>query len=309
MRILIAEDDRASARILESRLERWGYEPVIARDGTQALYILQQDNCPRVALLDWMMPGIDGPEVCRRVRKLVPEPYRYIIMLTVKDLKDDLIQGLEAGADDYLSKPVDFQELQVRLRTGVRIVELQRQLTEVRDQLQHQAMHDSLTGIWNRNSVLDALDREISRASREKRPVAVAMLDLDFFKRVNDTHGHPAGDVVLKEMARRIRSSMRDYDSLGRYGGEEFMIVLPGCDEAGARSQAERIRRVVSAEPVQLSDKSITITASLGIALWLPGMQPLAEPIIQASDSALYAAKAAGRNRVETSALPHSSAA
>ena len=242
MKILIADDSIVSRHLLEVTLTRWGYEVVSASDGDQALEILQRDDPPTVAILDWMMPGMTGLDVCRSVRKRAREPYTYILLLTSKGLREDLIEGMESGADDYISKPFDQNELNVRLRAGTRLVELQGELVATREALREQATKDSLTCVWNRSSILDILDRELARSAREGGPVGVVLLDLDHFKSINDNHGHLAGDAVLQEAAWRMRDSIRPYDAIGRYGGEEFLILLPGCDEESTFGQAERLR-------------------------------------------------------------------
>lgn len=299
MKVLIAEDDRVTLRLLESRLRRWGYDVVTAVNGKEAWAILQEDDCPRLALVDWMMPEMDGLEVCRKVRKLVPEPYRYIIMLTAKGGQEDIVEGLEAGADDYLTKPVEMQELKVRLRAGERIVDLQTQLLQARDALKYQASHDMLTGLWNRTTILDAVDREFSRAIRERSPVAVIMADIDFFKKVNDTHGHPAGDSVLRAVAGRLKDGMRRYDSIGRYGGEEFLFILPGCDRENAANQTERLRRLVGDTPTLHEGLEIPVTLSMGAAIYDGTEEMDPDVFIKIADEALYRAKDNGRNRVE----------
>jgi diguanylate cyclase (GGDEF)-like protein len=196
-----------------------------------------------LAILDWMMPGLDGVEVCRKVRQAGGAPYVYLIMLTGRAERRDVVQGMGAGADDYLSKPFDEQELRVRLRAGRRIVDLQEALRTL-------ATRDALTGTWNRRAILEILRRELARGAREGTPVGVVLADLDHFKRVNDTLGHLTGDAVLSEAARRIGAALRPYDALGRYGGEEFLIVLPGCDPEGASQVAERVRGRVAEAPV-----------------------------------------------------------
>ena len=246
-----------------------------------------------------MMPEMDGVEVCRAVRSSAREPYLYIILLTAKGHQSEIIEGLEAGADDYITKPFDLQELKARLRSGKRILELQEQLVTAREQLRIQATHDSLTGLFNRMAILEALDREVTRSNREQKPVAVIMADLDHFKNINDTHGHQAGDAVLRETARRMLASLRAYDSVGRYGGEEFFVVVPGSDLDAAVELAERLRQDVSAEPVCVAGAMISTTLSLGLAVSTAGLDR-ADPLLHQADEALYAAKSAGRNRVET---------
>ena len=218
--------------------------------------------------------------------------------MTSKSLKEDLIEGMESGADDYLTKPFDQHELKVRLRAGTRITELQRELVTAREELREQATKDFLTLMWNRSSILDTLTRELARGSREQRPVGVVLADLDHFKSVNDTFGHFAGDAVLREFARRMQSSIRVYDAIGRYGGEEFLIILPGCDEACTMRQAGRLRAALDSEPMSINEESRTITCSFGATSWRPGTEQDAEGLIRVADTALYMAKHRGRNCV-----------
>src|ERR1017187_5119345 len=201
-------------------LEKLGHEVVLADDGSHALKILQEPDAPALAILDWTMPEIDGIQVCRAIREGRKEPYIYLIFLTAKALKKDIIQGLEAGADDYIIKPFDFAELQARLGSGVRILEKHAQLAAAREELRVQALHDSLTGALNHGAILDALGVELVRARRHKTEVSVIMADVDHFKKINDVHGHLVGDEVLRTVTQRIRASVRAYDSVGRYGGE-----------------------------------------------------------------------------------------
>ncbi len=300
MRILIADDSIVSRHLLDATLRKWGYEVVVACDGVEAWNVLQSENSPKLAILDWVMPGLTGPEVCRRVRENAKdkETYTYILLLTSKSLREDLIEGMEAGADDYVTKPFDQHELKVRLRAGTRIIDLERELVTAREELREQATKDFLTRIWNRSSILDTLQRELIRAGREQRSVGVVLADLDHFKSINDTYGHFAGDAVLREFTRRMQGSMRAYDAIGRYGGEEFLIVLPGCDESATSTQAERMRAALAAGPMDINDEHRLVTCSFGATTWRPGMENDSESLIRIADDALYAAKHQGRNRV-----------
>jgi diguanylate cyclase (GGDEF)-like protein len=299
MKILVAEDNPVFQAVLGNMLKKWGYDVQCAADGADAWAVLQSPTSPRLAILDWMMPGLDGPEICRRVRSAAAEPYIYILLLTARTQSEDLVQGMEAGADDYLTKPVNPHELRVRLRAGRRILELQEQLLLAREALREQATRDGLTSLWNRSTVLDLLDQQVARATREHTPVAVVMADLDHFKQVNDTYGHPSGDAVLKEAARRMRSVVRPYDAVGRYGGEEFVAVLSGCDARATMAYAERLRAAVAAERFPIPETSIPMTCSIGVA-WTDAPRPQCGPdLLRIADNALYAAKRSGRNRVE----------
>lgn len=299
MKILIADDSIVSRHLLEATLRKWGYEVTVACDGAEALQILEREDAPALIILDWMMPGMTGLEVCQRIRQRGSEPYIYILLLTSKSQKEDLIEGMDAGADDYITKPFDQNELQVRLRAGTRLVDLQAQLLSAREALREQATRDSLTHLWNRSSIIEALTRELARSERELSPVGVVIVDLDHFKHINDNHGHPAGDAVLREAARRMQSSVRQYDSIGRYGGEEFLILLPRCGEAESYSQAERLRKQLAQTEICFNDTSLRITASFGVTAAIPGQPWTAEGLIRKADEALYVAKNSGRNRVE----------
>ena len=300
MRILVAEDDPVSRRLVEAALRKSDHEVVIACDGVDAWQALSVEDPPRLVILDWMMPGLDGIEVCRRIRDEIAEPYVYVIMLTAKDQKEDIIAGMEAGADDYLVKPFHPHELQARLHAGERILNLQAELVAAREALRRQATHDSLTGLLNRSAIIDVLNREIDRARRHGSALAVVMADIDTFKRLNDTHGHLVGDTVLAETARLLSMSSRSYDGVGRYGGEEFLLVLPGCEVPQASSQAERVRERIDNHVFDIDGARIHVTVSFGIATVSHVSDVSAETLIAAADQALYAAKSAGRNCVKT---------
>jgi diguanylate cyclase (GGDEF)-like protein len=288
MRILIAEDEVNLGHLLKEQLSLWGYEAAVVHDGLAALEALRAVDAPRLALLDWLMPGLDGIEVCRRLRQ-DGYAYPYLILLTGQGGREQMIEGLAAGADEFLTKPVDAAELKARLGAGRRIVALQEQLRE-------QASRDALTGLYNRGAILAILDREVARGQREDRPVGVLLADLDHFKQVNDTLGHLAGDEVLRQTARRMGASLRPYDGLGRYGGEEFLAVLPGCGAEDATALAERLRACVAAEPIVVGNTELHVTMSVGVAAWNSQEEGDAMAVLQTADTALYMAKEAGRD-------------
>jgi diguanylate cyclase (GGDEF)-like protein len=298
-RILIAEDDPISRRMLQAFLGKWGYDVEVAADGNEALAALEQPSAPQLAVLDWMMPGLEGPQVCEKVRQLSDRPYTYILLLTARGQQDDLVRGLAAGADDYLTKPFDSQELRARLRVGERILELERNLIAAREELRFRATHDVLTGIPNRAAVLEATQRECSRQLREGGTLSVMILDLDHFKTINDTYGHLCGDQVLREAARRIAASVRSYDTVGRYGGEEFLVVAPATDATGALALAERIRQSMEQPPINSDAGAIKTTVSCGVASNNCTRRVSATTLLKLADDALYRAKALGRNRCE----------
>ena len=298
MRILIADDDPVSRRLLEATLVRLGHEVVAVPDGLEAIEAFRSKDSPRLAILDWNMPGADGLAVCRAVREQ-GGPYVYVILLTARDRHEDMLAALDAQCDDFLRKPFDSAELRARIRSGERVLDLQSKLLDAQEQLRHDATHDRLTGLWNRAMIVDELDRELARAKREKRTLTILIGDVDHFKSVNDTHGHGAGDEVLRQTAKRMASVRRHYDSIGRYGGEEFLLILPGCDLFQALPVAERVRCSVSAEPVSIGELNWPVTISLGVAAATPTTVDAAA-LIAVADEALYRAKAKGRNRVET---------
>jgi diguanylate cyclase (GGDEF)-like protein len=289
--ILVADDDYTSRRLLEIRLNKFGYEVISASDGKEAWEIIQRTDSPNMIILDWMMPGITGIDICKRIRSSgnYEERYKYIILLTARGAKEDIVLGLDSGADDYLTKPFDDTELLMRIRAGKRILDLQ-------NRLQYSATHDALTGIFNRGAILQDLDKQISRCSREMTPLSIGMLDIDYFKKVNDTYGHLAGDEVLKEVCRRIKSCLRNYDMVGRYGGEEILIITPGADQAQSVNIFERIRKTIGDTPINIEKSSLSVTVSIGIATMVKNMSTKA--FIQIADNELYRAKENGRNRV-----------
>lgn len=299
MRILLAEDDPSFRRLLEEKLAMWGYDVVVAENGDAALRILQSEDPPRLAMLDWIMPGVDGVEVCRKVREKMHESYTYVILLTSQQSDEDLVTGMQAGADDYITKPFKHNELRLRLRAGRRIIELQNALIAARDTLRTKASHDALTGLWNHEGILDILTKELSRAEREEKCVSVIMAGIDFFKEINDTYGHLACDAVLRSIAGKMHSMMRLYDFSGRYGGEEFLIILPKCSLEYAAAFAEKLRLRICSEDIDTSEGMIPVTVSLGVAASNHGSKRNADSLVKAADKALYLAREKGHNRVE----------
>ena len=300
--ILVADDSPVFRDMLQKMLLEWGYETIAVSDGRQAWDLLRQENGPRLALLDWMMPGMEGAEVCRQVRAGVRDRYVYMILLSVRAGLDDVVTGIESGADDYIVKPFEVDELHARVRAGRRVLALQEELVEAREALRDQATRDGLTGLWNRTAIFDILQNELARSGRSGEPLIVLMADLDGFKPVNDRFGHMAGDAVLRQVAARMRAAVRRYDAVGRYGGEEFLIVLPRCERVGGLALAERIRHAIGAECFRAGDVEIRLTCSLGAACARPPVVPLADDLVREADAALYRAQHQGRDRVEGAA-------
>lgn len=295
MKLLVADDSNLYRKMLKTLLEAWGYEVVLAADGLEAKSILSTNEAPSLAILDCIMPGLSGLELCEMIRSR-KQGYIYTILLSAQGEQADVIKGFELGADDYLRKPFEELELRARLKAGERIIRAQGELIAAREALQFEATHDSLLRMWNRRAILEALSREMSRAKRVGTALSIFLADLDFFKRINDSFGHLVGDDVLRAAAARMSASIREYDYVGRYGGEEFLVVLPDCNLEGAHQIAERVRQRISGEPILELPAEIEITASLGVAQSSPG-QSVTE-LLHKADVALYAAKNNGRNRV-----------
>jgi two-component system, cell cycle response regulator len=299
MKILIADDEAMSRRLLQKTLERAGYQVSTAENGREAADQLCGLGGPKLALLDWEMPELDGPGVCREVRKKKEHSYIYMVLLTSKEAKEDIVAGLESGADDYLVKPFDTAELKARLRTGLRILDLENRLVEAREEMRFKASHDALTTLWNRGVVMELMGQELSRSHRENGTTVIVLCDIDHFKSVNDSFGHLIGDEVLRETAKRLLASVRSYDFVGRYGGEEFLVVLNNCDPAFAMARAEEIRNTIAQHPVETSSGPVTVTMSLGLLLSHEWGSRSVEELLHEADKALYSAKAAGRNCVQ----------
>jgi two-component system cell cycle response regulator len=292
MKILLVEDSRLERHKISRYLTEWRLDFVAVESGTEALTILEGSEPPNMVLLDWMLPDLDGIDVCRRIRTYgASGPYIYIVMLTAKSLKQDLLIAMAAGADDYLAKPIDPSELRARIMAGKRLLELQQSL-------RFAATHDFLTNLLNRSEILAAIDKERSRGGREGKPTTIIMADIDHFKRINDSLGHAAGDEVLKEVGRRLKSDLRPYDVVGRYGGEEFLIILPGCDLTTGARRADELRNLVAKDPIFTPFGTTTATVSLGVTAAF-NRECSVPDLLREADMCMYAAKKKGRNRVE----------
>ncbi len=300
--ILIAEDNPVSRRLMEMTVKQAGYEVVSAANGREALNVFKERFFP-IVLTDWGMPEMNGLELCRAIRESPTEGYVFIFLITARDAKKDIIVGLEAGADDYLTKPFDRSELIARLKTALRVLELERSLKKAYEKIRVLSITDKLTGCYNRTYMDEYLAREFARSERYRHPVSLVMVDIDHFKGINDTFGHRAGDILLKNFVQAIEKGLRKgVDWIVRYGGEEFLIVLPETDFESAMTSAERLRKFVS-ESVTLHDgQAIRITASFGVTGFEPSEDRAGvsyESVIDQADKALYEAKKEGRNRVE----------
>jgi len=296
VKILIADDDITSQKILEKLLGKWGYEVVSYSNGYDAWEELRSKTSPRLAILDWMMPGMDGLEICRALREIkTSESYTYIIILTAKDKKEDIVSGMEAGADDFLSKPFDSQELKARIRSGRRILNLQTELVSEREAFKFQATHDTLTGLPNRILLSDRLTMEIAHANRSKELVGILYLDLDRFKVINDTLGHASGDILLEKVSRRLEEITRKCDTVARLGGDEFVVLLPQIKNAKHTiTVAKRIIETLK-YPFDIDDNELYISPSIGVVVY-PYSGQNVETLLKNADTAMYQAKEGGKN-------------
>ncbi|WP_372864062.1 diguanylate cyclase [Spongiibacter sp.] len=292
MDILIVDDDPITCLALCAAVEDWGFVPVVAQNGEQALDIINADKPPHLLIIDWAMPGISGPELCKTLRQREDGQFFYILMLTGKEGNDAIIEAMESGADDFLSKPFDHRVLKVRLAAGSRIVRLEQTLNQL-------ASRDSLTQCWNRRMIDELLNSAIAEARRTLNCLSLMVLDIDHFKQVNDNYGHAAGDIALKHMVNILNTNLREYDQVGRYGGEEFLVILPATDRDSAWGVAERIRSSLQYHPAQAgSDIHIPMTVSIGITQFDPQLDDSRRSLFDRADRALYTAKQSGRNRV-----------
>jgi two-component system cell cycle response regulator len=294
--VLVAEDDASSRFRLETALRAWGYQVTSVPDGRQAIAALAHADGPSLAVLDWSMPEADGLEVCRAIRHAPESRYVYAILLTSHDRDEDVIAGFDAGADDYVTKPFNTKELRARIRSGARIVQLQHQLVAAHEELRERAMHDPLTGLLTRGAFFEISDHEAARARRGRTPLSIVMADIDHFKSINDRFGHPGGDDVLREVAHRLLATFRKEDAVGRYGGEEFVALAVGCEEADAINLAERFRQAVEHHSFAIGAEWLDVTTSVGVVTGTAADGVM--ELVRTADEALYRAKSSGRNRV-----------
>jgi two-component system cell cycle response regulator len=301
VRALVADDDTASRLLLQKVLSKWGYEVVTASSGEEAWKILTSDDSPDIAVLDWMMPELDGVEVCRRMRALELSSPPYLLLLTSRGDKQDIATGLESGASDYVQKPFDHDELRARLLVGRRFAELNRKLLDTQAELRRQALTDPLTHIMNRRAIFGRLTEEMARAPRQGLPLSIGVLDIDHFKAINDKFGHGGGDIVLQAVVERGMNALRAYDAIGRIGGEEFLIVMPGVGPRDTEIVLERLRRTVAEKPITAQGQEVNVTVSIGGAVC---QGETMDELLSLADDALYKAKDQGRDRVVMSKRP-----
>ena len=302
MQILIAEDDLTSRSILVALLSRWGYEPIAVDNGDSAWELMQQPQAPMLALLDWEMPGLNGIEVCQRIRHRDDGNPPYLIILTARGATSSIVKGLDAGANDYMTKPYNNEELLARLRTGQRMIKLQTELVAAKQALGYEASHDALTGALNRRGVLARLEAEIVRTRRHQTTLSIGLCDIDHFKQINDRYGHQAGDAVLQAVVTTIKKELREYDLLGRLGGEEFLIVAPDSSAVYVEKLYERLREKIEALRLPMLTTETLITVSIGVIETHGNLS--ADTLLAEADAAMYRAKKSGRNRVVVVAAP-----
>lgn len=302
-RVLVADEDEVSRREFGRHLEGWGFETILAADGVEAWEDLQRDSGIKLVLTGCTMPGLDGMELCRRLRREPGGYYRYVVMISGGE-GSQAASALNAGADEFLLRPVIWEELQARLAVAGRILRQQDKLIETCEELRVHATRDALTGLWNRAAFLDLMEIELNRADRADGETGLLLVDVDEFKKINDTFGHLVGDMVLQQTAHGLRRIVRCCDFVGRFGGDEFCIMLSEYRGGQLRDRAERIRQAISSQPVRFGSTNIPVTVSIGAVVATGNRRSTAE-LIAAADIALYSAKREGRNRTVCCARPH----
>jgi two-component system cell cycle response regulator len=298
LKILVADDSPVYRKLVEQSLSQEHYTVLLAKNGRQALDLFAEHQ-PDLVITDWTMPDISGIDLCQRIHRDSQQFYVYVILLTGNTDKEKVIEGLAAGADDYLIKPFHPGELQARVRAGLRIVDLHRQVQAKNRQLEEMAHTDPLTGLPNRRAIDSWATSQLSAAARHDFPVWVVMADLDHFKSINDTHGHDAGDIVLKSFADVLQSNTRQSNTCGRWGGEEFLVVITHVGKDNVMTAIERIRKQFETQTFTAAGHAFGVTASFGIAGFRGTAVPVFSDLVTRADAALYSAKRKGRNRVE----------
>lgn len=293
MKVLIVEDDPVTKHLLGAFLTEWGYDIQVVGDGRTAWEALQESEAPNLIISDWMMPDMNGVELCKKICAMNKTDYTYFILLTSKGAREDVIEGLQSGADDFIIKPFDKDELKYRVKIGERIIKLEQRILQL-------AKTDHLTGLLNRRAFMERMDQELQRAYRQNAPFSLILTDIDHFKRINDTYGHQAGDLVLQRFAGQLKKMSRPYDLVARYGGEEFILCFPGTERTDAGFIAERIRNAIEKMAVKIpgTSQSIRITASFGTASFVPAFEEDVDAVVKRADDTLYQAKNEGRNCV-----------
>jgi diguanylate cyclase (GGDEF)-like protein len=300
--ILVVEDNPVTQMLLEKTITQGGYPVIVVDNGSKALEVIQKQPIS-IVLTDWIMPEMNGIELCKIIRDQVLERYVYVLLLTGRESKEDIVQGLEAGADDYLVKPFHPAELIARIRTGTRILKLERSLNKAYREIKDISIRDMLTGCYNRHYMVKQLEYELKRIERYRHPLSLILCDIDHFKQINDQFGHLAGDQVLREFVKCLQGMIRDdLDWLARFGGEEFLIVLPETDLEGAMVLTERLRNRIQHKKIWVPGRMIRVSASFGVVEYTPSIaceNISSNILINQADSYLYEAKSKGRNRAE----------
>ena len=302
LQVLVVDDSPVYRKLIEHALEDGGYTPLFAQNGREALELYAQ-HAPAIVITDWMMPDFSGPELCERIRSHAQRAYTYIIVLTSISEKDNVVKGLAAGADDYLTKPFDPGELLARIGVGRRTIGLHREIEAKNKLLEEMAHTDPLTGLPNRRAIEDWAARQLRGAARHGYAIWVANADLDNFKSINDSYGHDAGDRVLQKFGEVLRENTRASDISGRMGGDEFLLVMTHLDEKSTRLTVERLRKQFAAQQFSFGGDVVSVTASFGIAGFQGKEPPEFAKLVRQADKALYAGKRAGRNRVTVESL------
>jgi len=306
-KILIADDDRSSCKLLAGLVSKWGYQVRTAFKGDEALHELLKPDAPRLAILDWMMPVMDGTQIIKQLRATRRDFYTYALLLTSKAQHEDLLQGFDAGADDFLIKPFDAPELQARLRAGVRILGLESKLASAMEAPEFVASHDFATGLYNRSAIIQVLNREALHSDRAGKKISVLLVEVDYFKDLGERYGQPIAEQIVRQLAPKMSSDLRPYDLVGRFSGGQFLIVCPNCSLSHARVVANRLRQAIASERLTAGENTILVTVSVGVST-VKEHTLETNAALRNADSALQQSREKGPNRVECCASSNSDA-